>query len=216
MLEQPSSLTDWLEAVGTVGSLFVALSILMLDRRNRKKEQAKAIHSWVEVTDRERAKIRNLSAGPIADAKVYFRPWTIPEQIVDALLHPLLGFHRARRHGFWRPRTTPAWSWPFARGDEPWSQYVEPGEIHSSTIPNGVSTAGQRMHVAFKDAASNYWAIGDGGHQIRGYLFGYRREMRLNQTFLKRDHARRLGIPVRHLDRELSKKSDNGKENVDP
>lgn len=205
MPEQPSSLTDWLEAVGTVGSLFVALSILMLDRRNRKREHAKGVHYWIEVTDRKCAKIRNLGAAPIGSARVYMRPWTIPEQIWFSILHPVSTFRRARRGELVRPRNVPAWSWPFEREGEPLPpHYVEPGEFQTSPIPTGASAPGQRIHVIFKDAASNYWAIDFEGHRIRGEYFGYRREMRLFQKFASMDLARRKGVHVRDLNRVLN------------
>ncbi|WP_419704586.1 hypothetical protein [Promicromonospora sp. NFX87] len=204
MPEQPPSFTDWLEAVGTVGSLFVALSILMLDRRNRKREQAKGIHFWVEVTDQEYAKIRNLSSAPIAMPRVYFRPWTIPEQIWFWIRHPVRTVRRLRGgRRFFRSRSVGTWQWGFERGEDPAAQYVEPGEVLTSPIPPGITGVDQRMHIVFKDAASNYWAIDDEGHRIRGGPLGFAREMRLGQKFLWMQTARQMGISVRDLMRRL-------------
>lgn len=146
-------MADWVAAIGTVGTLAVALALMAVDRRDHDREQADRVVLWLtfpvivpkeggEPTFKTNVMIRNGSDQPIMNVVVLYRA----RSRLSLLVQPPLGRVRGRLD----PSTTPC------------GQIVVFGSEHSITPPGATVSVpiplstGQilvsRVIVCFNDA----------------------------------------------------------------
>ncbi len=130
----------WFSAIGTVGTLVVAVWQLFSgarkDRKARRQSQAEKLTAWVDETD-EFQILSNRSGNPVYDAVLTF---VIKDG--DGRRSPV-GQDRSYRHTF---RTVPPGDWQFLFPEGWRGMHAYPG-----------------VELAFRDAAGHSWIRGPRG-----------------------------------------------------
>lgn len=189
---------EWVGSIGASVSVFLALYIMLSDRRSKRRDQARSIFFWEVMSSRTGSSfvVRNGSTGPITIPTIYIRTLTKLEHI-------------------WRRKWKP-WRWfkdnkPHRYGYHLWNEeqfesenmFVDAGE--EVRFPNNaikhpaVDPSSLHAFAVFQDGRNEYWTVNLDNNKLHHGDWWFKRELRLEQLMLSTHMAWVKGVTRKQL-----------------